>query len=341
MRSWGKWLIPVLIVAAVWGAYSVLWRGEEEALVVYCAHDSVYSEAVLREFEKASGIPLVIRFDTEATKSLGLVELLIREKENPRCDVFWNNELFGTMDLQARGVLQPYRGPGWKGIPDGLKDPEGHWAGFGARLRVTILNTEQIEASREAVDAALAAEDLSPVAIAKPLYGTTLTHYAVLWDLWGPEKLKAWHSETRARGMRELASNGATKNAVAEGVCAVGYTDTDDAFVALDAGKPVEMLPVRVGGGKTIVIPNTVGIIKDCAHPEWARKLADYLLSPECELALARSASRQVPLGDIDQEKLPDEVRRLKPWTRDAYPLNHLLEVRNKCLSWLKSEYVK
>ncbi|MDP6108080.1 MAG: hypothetical protein QGI33_06570 [Candidatus Brocadiia bacterium] len=41
-----------------------------------------------------------------------------------------------------------------------------------------------MEPREEAVTAALAG-DLSRVAIAKPLYGTTLSHYSVLWDLCG------------------------------------------------------------------------------------------------------------------------------------------------------------
>ena len=72
-----------------------------ESLVVYCAHDSLYSKQILEEFERQTGIPVSIRFDTEATKSLGLVNLLIREKAYPRCDVFWNNQVLGTLDLRS------------------------------------------------------------------------------------------------------------------------------------------------------------------------------------------------------------------------------------------------
>ncbi|MFO7958395.1 MAG: hypothetical protein R6X33_15010, partial [Candidatus Brocadiia bacterium] len=144
-KSTGKmlpgWLPIVLIVVIAVAAVVVIpWGGDE--LVVYCAHDSVYSESVLNDFEEQTGIPVAVKFDTEATKSLGLIELLIREKENPRCDVFWNNELLGTMDLKTEGVLQPYKGPGYERIPAAFKDPEGYWAGFGARLRVYIVNTD-------------------------------------------------------------------------------------------------------------------------------------------------------------------------------------------------------
>ena len=40
-------------------------------LVVYCAHDREFAEVVLQEFERQTGIPVSVRYDTEATKSLG------------------------------------------------------------------------------------------------------------------------------------------------------------------------------------------------------------------------------------------------------------------------------
>src|SRR5207253_925607 len=130
---------------------------------------------LLREFERRTGIPVALRFDTEATKSLGLVNFLLHEKERPRCDVFWNNEALGTEDLKQQGVLSAYKGAGFERIPDSYKDADGYWTGFAARMRVCIVNTQRLAPSEEAIDQALAG-DLARMAIAKPLYGTTLTH---------------------------------------------------------------------------------------------------------------------------------------------------------------------
>ena len=333
-------VVPVCLVALL-GAWWLLRSGGGDRLVVYCAHDSIYSEKILRAFEKESGVGVSIVFDTEATKSLGLVERLIREKDAPRCDVFWNNELLGTLDLAERGVLASYKGPGYARIPDAFKDPEGRWTGFAARMRVFIVNTEKLPATEEALGAAVDSGDLSRTAVAKPLYGTTLTHYAVLWDHWGAEKLKSWHRNTRKRGIREVTGNATVKNLVAEGVCDFGFTDTDDFFVAKDEGKPVTMFPVRVPDGSVISIPNTVCIINGTRRPDAARKLVDTLLSEETELALANSKSRQIPLGAVDQDRLSADVRELAVWARDGYPLSSLGEARKACLSWLKSEYLK
>ncbi len=250
-------VLLLLVVAA--GALGLLPR--RDSLVVYCAHDSLYSEQVLREFERRTGIPVAIRFDTEATKSLGLVNLLLREKEHPRCDVFWNNQLLGTLDLQQAGLLLPYQGSGYERIPQQFKDSEGHWAGFAGRLRVYIVNTQCMPATVEAIQQA-ERDDPSRMAVAKPLYGTTRSHYTLLWHRWGRDKLAGWHRELRRKGVREAQGNAMVKNMVAAGKCDFGWTDTDDFFVALDDGLPVKMLPIRLEDGATICIPNTVAIIK-------------------------------------------------------------------------------
>jgi iron(III) transport system substrate-binding protein len=292
---------------------------------------------VLRDFERTSGIPLAIKFDTEATKSLGLVEQILRERENPRCDVFWNNEILGTMKLRSEGVLQPYKGPGYERIPPEFRDADGYWIGFGARMRVYIVNTDQMDPTEEAVEEALAG-DLSNAAIARPLYGTTLTQYCVLHDALGMDGLKARHDDMRERGLQEATGNAQVKNLVAEGVCALGFTDTDDFFLAKDDGLPVAALPVRTPDGGTICIPNTVAVVQGCANPEAARQLVDHLLSAEVELRLARSRARQIPLGPVDESQLPEEVRQFREWAADAVALTDLLPARIACEEWLKSE---
>jgi iron(III) transport system substrate-binding protein len=315
----------------------LIWLRSGRHLVVYCAHDSVYSESILRRFEAQTGIPTTIRFDSEATKSLGLQELLLREREHPRCDVFWNNELLGMVHLARQEILEPYQGSGYQRIPDGFKDPQGYWTGFAARFRVYIVNTEAMAASEEATAEALQG-NLSRVAIARPIYGTTLTHYSVIWHEEGAAQLKAWHRQWRRRNVREVTGNATVKNLVASGVCDLGLTDTDDCFLALDDGRPVAMAPFRLGDGRTIAIPNTVAIIRGTDRPEQARRLVDYLLSAETEIALACSRARQVPLGPVDETQLPAEVRLIRPWLEQAVPLAGLGDARDACLEWLQQE---
>ena len=332
-------LLLALSGVAVLVALAIAWRmSRGDDLIVYCAHDAIFAEEILRSFERQTGLRLGVRYDTEATKSLGLVELLVREANAPRADVFWNNEALGTIDLARHGILERYQGPGFARIPAKFKDAGGHWAGFAGRLRVIIRRADLPPVAGRALPPALPAE-ISRWAIAKPLYGTTLTHYAAWWREPGRDRLIEWHRAWRARGGRELNGNAAVKGAVAQGSCDFGFTDTDDFFSARDAGAPVAMEPARLGNGQTLCIPNTVAMLRGTRRGEAARRLIDFLLSPETELALARSKSRQIPLGAVSDDMLPAEVRELRSWAADSAPMADLVAARIECLAWLKEEY--
>ncbi len=121
----------------------------------------------------------------------------------------------------------------------------------------------------------------------------------------------------------------------------MGFTDTDDFFGAVDNGKPVKMLPIRIEGGATICIPNTVCIIKGTKRRSQAEKLVDFLLSVEVELALAKSPARQIPLGSVDETQVPDDVKPLRAWAADGYDLMKAAPAQGACLDWLKSEYLQ
>ena len=189
------------------------------------------------------------------------MQRLEREADHPICDVFWNNEPLGTMSLAAKGLFEPYESPEAAKRPGTFRDPENRWTGFGVRYRVWIVNTDKMPATVEAVEERMNGGDLSRVAIAEPLYGTTLTHWSLLWNRMGPEEFKKWHASLKSRGVHFVKGNGAVRDLVAAGTCDLGMTDTDDFFGALDAKNPVAMLPIRVEG-KTIAIPNTVSIVK-------------------------------------------------------------------------------
>lgn len=345
-RHNGSWFATVATLLCLGMIALLSWNGgaTQDALVVYCSHDSTYSEEILRDFERETGIRLIVRFDTEATKSIGLINLLIAERDSPQCDVFWNNEVLGTMKLQKLGMLQPYKGKGYERIPIQHKANDGSWVGFAARLRVFIVNTENMTATREAIYERLnssADDGLSRVAMAKPIFGTTLTQYTAAWSDFGGEEVQRQHRSQRDRGLLEVNGNSVVKDLVASGRCDFGWTDTDDFFLAVDEEKPVDMVPVFMTCERAICIPNSVSIIRGTRRFGAAKKLVDFLLSADVETQLAHSPSRQIPLGAIDPESLPDEVRELSSWTARTVDLRSLVDSHTDCLEWLQSEYLQ
>jgi hypothetical protein len=56
---------------------------------------------------------------------------------------------------------------------------------------------------------------------------------------------------------------------------------------------------------------------------------------------LASAKSRQIPLGPVENTRLPDDVKQLQRWAADGVPLGDLGGANAECLAWLKSEYLQ
>jgi iron(III) transport system substrate-binding protein len=273
-------------------------------VVVYCALDQVHSEDLIRRFEEESGLSVRVEFDTEATKTVGLVGRIREERGRPRCDVFWNNEIANTVALAEEGLLQPYESPSALDIPAEFRDPRHRWTGFAARARVFIVNTDlvdpsEVEGTRDLLDPKWAGK----VGMARPLTGTTLTHMTALFHVMGEEAAREYLEEAKAaneRGELDLTSGNATlMRKVREGALHWGWTDTDDYWVAKSDGYPVDVVyPDQAGDDPlgTMVIPNTVAIVAGAPNPEAARRFVDWVLRPETEAALAASRTMQIPV---------------------------------------------
>lgn len=296
-------------------------------VVVYCAHDREFAEPIFAAYRQQTGIDVAVRYDVEANKSVGLYEDLVREKDRPRCDVHWNNEILATIRLQRQGVLAPYASPSAEPFPPQFKAHDHTWTAFAARARVLLVNTQKV--APDAVPRTLA-ELTRPawkgrVAMAKPLFGTTATQAACLFAAWGQDDAEDFYRKLHANGVVLVPGNKQVAIGVGAGRFAVGLTDTDDAQAEIDAGRPVQVIyPDAAAAPKSqrgvLFIPNTVALIRGGPNAEAGKKLIDYLLSPEVEAKLARSASRQIPLNP--QVKLDTLPRLETPQTVRALPID-------------------
>lgn len=285
---------------------------DSREVVIYTSLDQTFSETVLRRFEEETGIEARAVYDTEAAKTTGLVNRLLAEKDRPRADVFWNSEIARTLMLKRRGVLAPYRSPSAAAIPERFKDPEGYWTGFAARLRVLVCSTELLapEERPRSIFELTEPRWRGRVALANPLFGTTATHGAALFATLGPEEAKSYFRALKANDVVIVAGNATSKDRVAAGDLPVGFTDTDDVFVALEKERPVTMVFPDQGedGFGTLLIPNTVALVAGGPNPEEGRRLVDYILSEEVERELAFAKGGQIPVRDSvpRPESVPD-----------------------------------
>jgi iron(III) transport system substrate-binding protein len=289
-------------------------------VTVYVSTDRVFSEPVLREYERRTGVRVNAVYDTEETKSTGLANRLIAERPRPQADVFWSNEPVRTLVLKSREVLAPYRSPSAEGIPAALVDPEGSWTGFSARMRVIAYNTTLVTSE----DAPQSVFDLADpkwrgqVAIADPRFGSTSFHVAALYALAGDEKMDDFFRRLKANGVKVVDGNSVVRDLVARGEVKIGLTDTDDVNVAIEDGQAIAMVLPDAAGLGVPMMPNMVSLIANAPNPDEGRKLIDYLLSPDVERQLAQSEAVQIPLhAGVEGPKNIPAIDTFKPMTLD------------------------
>ena len=254
-RAGRFWLIVIPGVTLMVMLFSLLLSpagcsGGHERVVLYCAQDQEFAEKSLAEFQQRTGVKVDTTFDTEKDKSVSLYTALVKEKERPRCDVFWNNEPLNTIRLQKLGMLEPYDSPSAKPFPERWKAADHTWCAFAARARVLIVNTNLVKEE----DRPTSLLDLTKerwkgrVVMAKLIYGTTATQGACLFSVLGSDKAKEYYLGLKANGVQIASGNRDVARWVGQGrrptgqIAAIGITDTDDALEEIKDGSPVAMI---------------------------------------------------------------------------------------------------
>jgi iron(III) transport system substrate-binding protein len=292
------WLLALLLIAAV---AAIWWRfnagSGAGSVVLYVSHDQVFSEPILKDFERETGIKVRAVYDTEETKSTGAMNRLIAEKDNPQADVYWANEPIRAEILRQRQIAARYRSPNADGIPATFRDPHDYWTGFAARARVLIVRKD-VNPKPASVFSYSDPRWLDKAVIANPLFGTTTDQIAALFVLLGDERARSFLQSMRENGTKLAPSNGDSADLVARGQFAFSLVDSDDAVNRMAQGEPVTMVYPDQGQEEIgcMIVPNATVLIAGSPHPEAGRKLIDYLLSPETERKLALSDAAQIPL---------------------------------------------
>ncbi|MBL1219042.1 MAG: extracellular solute-binding protein [Planctomycetes bacterium] len=276
------------------------------SVVLYTSADQEYAELVIDRFHSVSPeIEVRARYDTEMTKTTGLVERLLAETANPQADIFWSSEVFLTIRLAQEGVLQPLYSDALQDWPASMRDPDRLWYGLGARARVIGYSTERV------TDPPASWQDLTDpkwkgrVVMADPNYGTTRGHIAAMYTVWGPEVTAQYLNDLMANGLRIVASNSQGMREIVAGTADLCFTDTDDVWAQQRNGQAVDLAyPRHQDGadGGTLLIPNTVAVIAGRPESAATRTFAEFMLSGDVERLLYESDSHNIPVLDIGIE---------------------------------------
>ena len=230
-------------------------------VVVYTSQDQVYAEPILKEFEQQTGIETRAVYDSESVKTVGLVNRLIAERDHPQCDIFWNNEELRTRQLAAIGVFEK-------------------WAAAGQRSRRIAVNTNKVSlaAAPRSLTELTNETWRGKVALAYPLFGTTAAHFLALRQCWSEERWQKWCRAFAANKPFLVDGNSVSAKLVAQGEAWVGLTDSDDIAAEQREGASIVPLPLTE---ESLLIPNTVAVVRGARHQQAAEKLYAYLQRSE------------------------------------------------------------
>lgn len=281
---------------------------ERNEVVLYTSIDEPVARDVIRRFQMQTGIRVVLVTDTEATKTAGLAERVLAERDRPRADVYWGNEPFHTIRLADAGVLATHTVAAASDIPPAFRDPENRWVGVGYRARVICLSArdELSPLVREITRLEhLTRPDLrGRIAIAVPSTGTTAGHMAALYTLWGEEKFRGWLIGLRANQAKLLGGNSVVAQLTGQGALVAGLTDNDDVDATLATGlRLTALLPDQAEGEQgTLLVPTTLALVAGAPNTANAKRLLEFLASKPNEDEMVRSSFLRGSLRTLDTD---------------------------------------
>ncbi|MBN1828738.1 MAG: extracellular solute-binding protein [Deltaproteobacteria bacterium] len=238
-------------------------------VVLYSSNPSELLDLVAKGFDAKTGIKVsVVRMGTgEAMKRIAA------EKNKPLCDVFWSGDV--AVLENAKENFQPYRSPEAKGLPAAYVEQEGRWTASNAHVMIIMTNKSQVKDQ----EMPKAWKDLfhpkwkGKIVMANPeKSGSAYAQVYGLYKLYGWEGLKQLIGNAKILDSSSLIYKG-----VAAGEYPLGITMEYAAHRYIAGGDKNVGIVYPADGA--FVAPEAAGIVKNCPHPEEAKKFVDYLIS--------------------------------------------------------------
>src|SRR5437773_10623180 len=83
-------------------------------------------------------------YDTEETKSTGVVNRLIAEARQPQADVFLSGDPVRPFLLIKRGLVERYPSSAAASVPAHFRASDGMWTGSAARGRILLVSKQRV-----------------------------------------------------------------------------------------------------------------------------------------------------------------------------------------------------
>ena len=251
-------------------------------LTVYTARSETLNNAVIQNFEKDTGI----KVNVVVAGTGEVVKRVASEKDNPLGDVLWAGSeamLASKQDLFEKYVSSEND----KMMPE-FRNTTGYFTPAFSDPTVFIVNKKlkgdmKIEGFADLLNPALKGR----ISFGDPVNSSSAFQSlaCMLYDMGNgdPFSSSAWdYVDKFLKQLNGKMANSSSQvfKGVAGGEYVVGLTWEDPAANLVKSGADVEVVFPKEGA---LYAPQSVQIIKNCKHPENARKFIDYMLSEKIQ----------------------------------------------------------
>jgi iron(III) transport system substrate-binding protein len=277
---------------------SIAFSGAASAaeVVLYSSNPSELLDLVSKGFEAKAGIKVsVVRLGTgEAMKRIAA------EKDKPLCDVFWSGDV--AVLENAKENFQTYRSAEAKALPAGFVEKEARWTASNAHVMIIMVNKSLVKAN----EIPKTWKDLfDPKWKGKIVMANPEKSGSAYAQAYGIHKLYGWDGIHKLiANAKILDSSSLIYKGVAAGEYPLGVTMEYAAHRYIAGGDKNVGIVYPADGA--FISPEATGIVKNCPHPEEAKKFVDYLISKKVEDEIFDKFSRRPARLDAgDTEGLP------------------------------------
>ncbi|MCI0917764.1 extracellular solute-binding protein [Pseudomonas stutzeri] len=309
-----------LLAAAALMALSNVAQAADE-VVVYSSRIDELIKPVFDAYTAKTGTKVKFITDKEAP----LMARIKAEGENTPADLLLTVDGGNLWQAEQMGILQPLNSDVVKtNIPAQYRSSSDAWTGLSLRARTIVYSPERVQQSELSTYEALADENWEGrlcLRTSKKVYNQSLT--ATLIETHGAEKteeiVKGWVNNLATD---VFADDTALIQAVDAGQCDVGIVNTYY-YGRLHAQQPDLKArlfwPNQQDRGVHVNLSG-IGLTKHAPHPEAARKLVEWMTTPEAQSIFAdinmefpanpdvKPSAEVAAWGDFKADTIPVEV---------------------------------
>lgn len=285
-------LVMSLIVTACGGAKKTEEpKGKPQELVVYSGRNEKLIQPVLDEFQKQTGIKVVLR----SGKATELAALIMEEQKagNPQADIYVANDAGALEKLRLAGALEAYLSEKVKSVPEDLRASDGSWTAVTARARVIMYNKNLVKESElpKSIFDLTDPKWKGQIAMASTGNESVVANVTSLRLLKGDAETEKFLEGLKKNEVAILSGHTDVRKAVGKGEFKFGWVnhyyyrlqlaeaaDNQVGVIYPDQGPDDMGAVVNISG---------VAVVKGGKNAENAKKFVDFLLTPEAQKLFA------------------------------------------------------